>query len=281
LSYYWYSTSHFLAMKPDQHKRAQSKRYQKANPEAAAVAADRRNKRREGKEGAAAASPSSAPPTASSAVRSQGNDGDAGEDDAGGAPWKQKKQLTSNAFRYGGDGEALVPEEDAGGGDEGDGGADLEAMLAELDGTDASVAHFRFAAEGAWDPVELLAQAGVVGATDRHAAPPARSAIWPNLATLARELGSVPLHEQLGVDREELAYRFNDEHTGERETTPMRGEALEPKQGGGAVVGFTVGNQAQVPVVVAAVEVDDAHTSAQTGGNDSDEDLEGWLDSVL
>lgn len=241
-------------MKPDQHKRAQSKKYQKANPEAAAVAAERRSKRG-GKEAAA--------PTAVADEREE---------------WKERKALTGNAFRYDDD-NTLTPQE-GGGADDGDMGADLEVMLAELEGTDGSVSHFRFAAETAWDPVSLVAQAGVVGATDSHAAKPTRSAIWPDMAVLARELEAVPLHVKLGLAPTELVYGSSNPNATGHEAAIATAEhpMAAPTLGEDGIAAAS----ASKPMPV----VNDVHNSESTKNSssvskDSDDDLEDWLDSVL
>jgi hypothetical protein len=281
------------AMRPDAHKKARARQYQKANPTAAAVAAERRQTR-EGEDdeeeegagaraGAALGAGAHPPPLphdthshhtahhADARSHHRGRDHGAPAEASGGA----------DAGLPGPDSLGMLE----GGND--DDAADLEDMLTELDGTDGSSSHFRFRAEGALDPVALLASAGFIGATDALAdrvAP--KSCLWPDMGTLAAELATLPLHRILGVPPSELSQTHS--------TDPLRASdpAAVGKDGGlvgGAAEGAALDPSGRDAVGAPAAQTALPTTPPATLATDADghddggesDNLEDWLDSVL
>mmetsp|Transcript_18752 Transcript_18752/g.48836 ORF Transcript_18752/g.48836 Transcript_18752/m.48836 type:complete len:243 (+) Transcript_18752:373-1101(+) len=242
-------------MRPDEHKQARSRRYHKNNPAAAEVAKQRRVKRRDDGGNSTHTSESARGAAAAAAADKLGSSGDD-------QPARRLSLPTSDILK---DGDSVER------------GEDLEDLLARLDGTDASTAHFRFKAEASWDPVQLLADAGFVGATDTFdAALPARhSALWPEMAELSSTLGALPLHSILGLHSDELAVlavgkaEMNGTKASLGLVGSVDGDALSP-----AEVAL-IANRSSPGVAEVSVAKD------ATGDEDCSDDLEEWLDSVL
>eukprot|EP00038_Savillea_parva_P012745 m.206677 g.206677 ORF g.206677 m.206677 type:complete len:234 (-) comp23441_c0_seq1:109-810(-) len=233
-------------MRPDAHKQARSRQYQKANPAAASVAAHRRTQRK----GAASAPEepldhASTPPHA-----------------------PHDRQHVADVHHA--DGHGLPEVDDDVGDEDADQGEDLELLLRQeaqgLTGGHSGASDFRFRAEQEMDPVTLLGQAGFVGATDALAAPRTPgSVLWPPVSGLADGLTGTPLHCILGVDPSDLvdSVAHISAHDGADSTAAL-------KSGEGSI---SVG-EGRVP--------DITKTGAAVGADEGDEEgLEDWLDSVL
>eukprot|EP00035_Acanthoeca_spectabilis_P027238 m.465851 g.465851 ORF g.465851 m.465851 type:complete len:220 (-) comp24628_c0_seq1:227-886(-) len=219
-------------MRPDAHKKTRARQYQKSNPEAAAVAASRRKQR--------------------------GNT----DDKAGGADGGiGNRSGIRDAARH--NQPRDLPQNDDS--DSTDDAEDLDKLLVALDSTDGSATHFRFRAEGALDPVELLASASFVGTTDSRADTGGnKSVLWPSLTTLAANLSEVPVHQKLGLQQQELVSRA------------MAGTADDTR---GVTLEWDLGTDI-APDAGSAVVLEAEAAEVVQDGNESD-NLEDWLDSVL